>query len=95
MSDVKSEVEKLDGWTLEGEKISKKFKFTNYLDGIHFTEKIGIYAESVQHHPGISINYTTVTVSWTTFSKKELTEKDVSGAKACENLYRLFKQAEK
>lgn len=95
MSDVKSEVEKLDGWTLEEEKISKKYKFAKYLDGIDFTEKISIYAEGVQHHPGITINHTTVTVSWTTFSKKELTEKDIAGAKACENLYRLFEQPKK
>lgn len=90
MTDVKTEVEKLDGWTLEGEKISKKFKFDKYLDGINFVNKIGIYAESVQHHPNVSINYTTVTISWSTHSKKELTEKDIAGAKACENLYHLF-----
>ncbi|WP_411843124.1 4a-hydroxytetrahydrobiopterin dehydratase [Salinicoccus sp. HZC-1] len=91
MPDVKAEAEKLDGWTLDSEKISRKFTFDKYLDGISFVEKISVYAESVQHHPGIAINHTKVTISWTTFSKKELTEKDIAGAKASENLYRLFK----
>ncbi|AKG72824.1 4a-hydroxytetrahydrobiopterin dehydratase [Salinicoccus halodurans] len=90
MADVKAEVEKLDGWSIDNETISKKFKFDKYLDGISFVEKIGTYAEGVQHHPGISINYTTVAVSWTTHSKKELTEKDIAAAKACNNLYQLF-----
>lgn len=90
MADIKAELEKLNDWTQDGEKISRKFKFDKYLDGINFVEKVGVYAESVQHHPSIAIDHTTVTMSWTTFSKKELTEKDVAGAKACENLYRLF-----
>ncbi len=91
MSDIKAAVEKLEGWAVENEKLSKKFKFDKYLDGISFVEKVGGYAEGVQHHPDISINYTTVTMTWTTHSKKELTEKDIAGAKACENLYKYFK----
>ena len=83
MEDVKVQAEKMDGWSVENEMIIRKFKFVKYLDGISFAEKIGTYAESVQHHPFISIDYTTVTVSWTT-------QKDIAAAKACNNLYRLF-----
>lgn len=90
MADIQEQLENLEDWTQEGEKISKKFKFDKYLDGINFVEKVGVYAESVQHHPGIKIDHTTVTVSWTTFSKKGLTEKDIAGAKASDHLYRLF-----
>ncbi len=90
MTDVKAEIEKLHDWTLEDEKIKRTFKFDRYLDAISFVEKVGIYAESVQHHPKIVINHTAVTVSWTTFSRKQLTEKDIQGGKACENIYRLY-----
>jgi len=90
MTDIKAQVEKLDGWSVENEMVIRKFKFDKYLDGISFVENIGIYAEGVQHHPFISIDYTTVTVSWTTHSKNSLTEKDIAAAKACNNLYRLF-----
>ncbi|HIW11637.1 MAG TPA: 4a-hydroxytetrahydrobiopterin dehydratase [Candidatus Salinicoccus stercoripullorum] len=90
MEDVKTQAENMDGWSLENEIIIRKFKFDKYLDGVSFAEKIGIYAESVQHHPFISIDYTAVTVSWTTHSKNSLTEKDIAAARACNNLYRLF-----
>lgn len=90
MSDVKKAVEELDGWELDGERIRKKFKFNHYLDGLEFVKKVGVYAEGAQHHPGISIAYTTVKISWITFSKKALTEKDIIAAKACDNLYKLF-----
>lgn len=91
MTDVKAAAKELDGWELDGERVRKQFKFDAYLDGLDFVKKIGVYAEGAQHHPGISIAYTTVKVSWTTFSKKELTEKDITAAKACDNLYKLFK----
>ncbi|MFD2830967.1 4a-hydroxytetrahydrobiopterin dehydratase [Corticicoccus populi] len=90
MSDVKKAVEELDGWELDGERIRKNFKFNHYLDGLDFVKKVGVYAEGAQHHPGISIAYTTVKISWITFSKKALTEKDITAAKACDNLYKLF-----
>jgi len=90
MEDVKTQAENMGGWSLENEIIIRKFKFDKYLDGVSFAEKIGIYAESVQHHPFISIDYTAVTVSWTTHSKNSLTEKDIAAARACNNLYRLF-----
>ena len=86
MSDVKTQAEKLDGWELDGEKLKKTFKFDKYLEGIAFVQKLGVYAESQQHHPGISINHTNVSVTWTTFSKKELTEKDIAGAKSTDNV---------
>lgn len=85
--DVKAEAEKLDGWELKDEKLIKKFKFEKYFDGIKFVNKLAEHAESKQHHPGIRINYTTVTVVWTTFSTHELKERDIEGAKATDKLY--------
>lgn len=85
--DVKQEAAQLDGWTLEDEKLTKKFKFDKFLDGIDFVNKLAKHAENEQHHPGIRINYTTITVVWTTFSSHELKEKDIEGAKATDKLY--------
>lgn len=89
MADVKAQAEELEGWTLEEETLKKKFKFDNYLDGLAFVQNLGVYAESVQHHPHISIIYTNITVKWTTHSDKALTEKDVAAAKATDNVYKL------
>src|SRR5699024_1062586 len=95
MEDVKTQAEKMDGWSLENEIVVRRFNFAKYVDGVSFAEKIGIYAVSAQHHPFISIDYTAVTVSWTTHSKTSLTEKDIAAARACNNLYRSFTCSEK
>lgn len=84
---IKEEAKNLEGWTLEDERIIKKFKFDTFLAGIEFVNKLAAYAEKVQHHPGIRINYSTITVIWTTFSTHELKEKDIEGAKATDKLY--------
>jgi 4a-hydroxytetrahydrobiopterin dehydratase len=85
--DVKAEAKKLEGWELEGEKLIKKFKFERFLDGIEFVNMLAQQAEKEQHHPGIRINYTTVTVVWTTFSTNELKERDIEGAKATDKIF--------
>ncbi|SDI55726.1 4a-hydroxytetrahydrobiopterin dehydratase [Natribacillus halophilus] len=86
MADVKKEAERLEGWTLEGEKISKTFSFDGYLEGIAFVKKIAVYAEGVQHHPHVTIDHTNVTVLWTTVDQGALTEKDIAAARATDNL---------
>lgn len=85
---VKEEAEQLEGWTLEDEKLIKKFKFETFPEGIDFVNKLAEYAEDVQHHPGIRINYSTITVVWTTFSTHELKERDIEGAKATDEMYK-------
>ena len=84
---IKEEAKNSEGWTLEDERIIKKFKFDTFVAGIEFVNKLAEYAEEVQHHPGIRINYSTITVIWTTFSTHELKEKDIEGAKATDKLY--------
>lgn len=84
---VKEEVKNLDGWELKDEKLIKKFKFDKFPEGIEFVNKLAEYAEEVQHHPGIRINYSTITVVWTTFSTHELKERDIEGAKATDKIY--------
>lgn len=87
--DVKAEAKKLEdaGWELKDEKLIKKFKFDRYLDGIEFVNMLAQQAEKEQHHPGIRINYTTVTVVWTTFSTHELKERDIEGAVATDKIF--------
>lgn len=85
--DVKEEAKKLDGWELKDEKLIKKFKFERFLDGIEFVNALAQHAEKEQHHPSIRINYTTVTVVWTTFSTHELKERDIEGARATDKIF--------
>ncbi|MFS0788563.1 4a-hydroxytetrahydrobiopterin dehydratase [Shouchella sp. 1P09AA] len=87
MSQIKKEAEKLSGWTVENETLTRSFSFSNFLEGIDFVQNLAAYSEGAQHHPFITIDHTTITVKWTTVDQGKLTQKDLDAAKACNQFY--------
>ena len=65
-----------DGWTLDGETISKTYQFANFAGAMGFVTGVGVLAEKAFHHPDIDIRYSKVTVALTTHDQGGLTEKD-------------------
>ena len=51
-----------DDWNFNNESIDKSFKFTSYMDGIKFVNKIAELAENKNHHPNILIGWCSVNV---------------------------------
>ncbi|MBI2065736.1 MAG: 4a-hydroxytetrahydrobiopterin dehydratase [Candidatus Zambryskibacteria bacterium] len=47
----------LPGWTYAGEKISKEYKFADFLDAFNFVSSLVPYFEKMDHHPDIHIFY--------------------------------------
>ncbi|MDQ0351318.1 4a-hydroxytetrahydrobiopterin dehydratase [Alkalibacillus filiformis] len=87
-ADVQSSLEKLTEWELEqGRTLKRQFKFDEYLVGIDFVRQVANQAEAKDHHPHIVIDYKTVTVKWTSWDEGGITEKDLSLAKYCDELY--------
>ncbi len=68
----------LNGWTLakDFKKLSKKFKFKNYVEAMAFADKITPVAESEGHHPDLSIGWGRVEVELTTHAIGGLSEND-------------------
>ncbi len=68
----------LSGWTLaeSGHHIMRDFTFKNFVDALHFVNKVGELAESEGHHPDISIFYNTVQLVVYTHSIAGLSEND-------------------
>jgi len=87
LSQIKKEAEKLSGWTVEDETLTRSFSFGNFLEGIDFVQNLAAYSEGAQHHPFITIDHTTITVKWTTVDQGKLTQKDLDAAKACNQFY--------
>ena len=79
----------LPGWEYRDRAISKQFRFTTFMDGIRFINRIAQYAEATDHHPDITINYRRVTLSYSTHSEGGLTEKDFAGAAMADTVARL------
>ncbi len=74
---INVQLQELDGWKLTDEKwITKKYRFSDYLDGIDFVTQIAKLSEEVQHHPLISIDYKLVTVKLSSWQANGLTEVD-------------------
>jgi len=79
-------IKSLDGWTLEGDAIKKRYTFKTFPDAIAFVDRLAQEAERVDHHPDILINYRRVTLTYSTHDEGGLTDKDFAGAAAADRL---------
>ena len=84
--EVSDGLEKLKGWTAEGDFISKAYEFKTFMDGIEFVNDVAAVAEKLEHHPDIGIRYTHITLSLQTHSAGGVTNWDLQLAKAIDAL---------
>lgn len=74
-------------WSEHHNALVREFKFEAYLDGLAFVQRVAELAELVQHHPHITIDYTTVRISLQTHDEGNVvTEKDLEMAGAINKL---------
>jgi len=86
--EIRREMARLDGWTLEGDAIRKQFTFRGFPEAVAFVGRLVPGAEAADHHPDITINYRRVTLSYSTHSEGGLTIKDFDGARMAERMTR-------
>lgn len=79
---VTERLEKAEGWSREDDKwISKKYRFSRFLDGVAFVQEVANMAEKeLNHHPMIAIDYKLVTLRLTSWNAGGLTELDFTAA---------------
>jgi 4a-hydroxytetrahydrobiopterin dehydratase len=75
-SEVLAKLKSLDGWSLEGKEIKKKYEFSSFADAMKFVNRVADLAERADHHPDILINYRRVTLTLSTHSEGGITQKD-------------------
>lgn len=68
-------------WTLENGKLTRKFKFKNFVEAFGFMASVALCAEKINHHPEWSNVYNKVNVYLTTHDAGGLTELDFQLAK--------------
>ncbi len=78
--EVKSGLQRLPGWTLDGDSIRRQFTFAGFPEAVAFIVRLGFEAEGADHHPDILVNYKRVTLTYSTHSEGGLTRKDFDGA---------------
>lgn len=73
----------LDGWTREGEAITKTFTLQGWKRAMAFADRVSDAAIAADHHPDIHIEgYKTVRIVLTTHVVKGISRADIDLAKA-------------
>jgi 4a-hydroxytetrahydrobiopterin dehydratase len=71
-------------WELKDGKLVKSFQFSNFMDAINFVNEIAKIAETVNHHPIITINWKSVKLSLKSFDIGAITKRDIALAREIE-----------
>ena len=85
--DIQDKLGGLDGWERVEDRITKTFKFKNYIESVGFVNKVALLAERADHHPDIMLQYNKVAIAITTHSDGGITEKDIDLAREIEGVF--------
>lgn len=66
----------LDGWSVEGGKLVKTFRFPDYHRTLAFVNLVAWIAHREDHHPELDVTYGRCRVAWDTHSVHGLSEND-------------------
>ena len=70
-------LKQLDGWqVVEDKKLSKSFRFGNFVEAVDFVNKITPVAEAEGHHPDLFVRWGAVRVELWTHAVGGLSEND-------------------
>jgi len=68
-------------------QLERTYKFRNFADALGFTNKVGVLAESLNHHPDISLGWGYVRLIWYTHAISGLHRNDFICAARSDQLY--------
>ena len=83
---INDELDNMDGWVFENNKITKSYRFDSYMDGIKFVNIVAEKAEEVNHHPDLVVGWCEVSVSFTSHDQGGVTSACVEMSKTIEKL---------
>ncbi|MGI8749469.1 MAG: 4a-hydroxytetrahydrobiopterin dehydratase [Thermoleophilaceae bacterium] len=84
--DIDRRLEELEGWSREGETITKDFERGDFMGSVGLVNDVAPIAEEMGHHPDLAISWDTVTVTLTTHSEGGLTGADFDLAQRIDDL---------
>ena len=74
------------GWSVEHGKLSKTYEFDSYSEGVVFASAVAQRADSMDHHPDITIGYRKVLVAVSTHDVGGITHLDFELARHVDGL---------
>jgi 4a-hydroxytetrahydrobiopterin dehydratase len=76
----------LPEWKIDGDELTRTFKFKDFLAALAFVNRVGQQAEKAGHHPDIDIRYNQVRLGLITHDAGGLTAKDFDLAAVADGL---------
>ena len=70
-------LEEHNDWSIVNEKLSKTFKFSNFIQAFGFMTEVAITSEAMDHHPEWSNVYNRVEINLVTHSEGGITKLDI------------------
>lgn len=87
-NEIETEVTKIQGWKItETGKISKEFRFKNFVQAFGFMTKVAIEAEKMNHHPEWFNVYDRVNIELVTHDLEGISTYDIKLADTINKLY--------
>ncbi len=87
LGEIDSRLKELNGWSRQGEKLTKRFEFANFADSLAFVNKVGEIAEAADHHPDIKFGWGYAEIETTTHDRGGITDFDISLATKINKLH--------
>ena len=79
---IEAALGELADWGVEGDALTRTFRFTDFVHAIDFVETLADIAEERKHHPDIDIRYNKVTLRLSSHDAGGVTQRDVQLAEA-------------
>ena len=76
-SELAEALDGLDGWRLDGDRITSEWRFADFATAFSFMTAIAIHADRMGHHPEWSNVYNRVVIELTTHDSGGLTASDI------------------
>lgn len=84
--EVAKMLDRLDGWSADGDVIKRRFEFKNFAESLEFVNRVGVVAEEADHHPDITFGWGYAEIATTTHDRGGITDVDFALAEKVNQL---------
>jgi 4a-hydroxytetrahydrobiopterin dehydratase len=74
--EVETELANASGWTVENDRLKRRFSFPDFAEALAFVNKVGDAAEALDHHPDIKLGWGYAEIEITTHDRGGITDMD-------------------
>jgi 4a-hydroxytetrahydrobiopterin dehydratase len=85
--EIRSELNRLQGWTIVNGKLNRSFEFNSFVDAFSFMTKVALAAEKMNHHPEWFNVYSKLSIDLVTHDIGGISNYDIKLAGVISKIY--------